>query len=216
MSGIQNASMPSTAKEEQRLAGRAWRYQPPSNDASGNATAATKRVIAPFNAQEYKRELVGELNRIRANPSAYADELETILNNDAAWDGSTRFCHPEGRSESKMTMREGKAALKDAVVFFRDLEQRAPLRQTDLLDGIAQGLAAAPGSTADSRLKASNAEAQFGNIIEATMVGELSAKETIFLWLLCDGDANRGTRKALSSSLYIGWCGNVEACNHSA
>jgi hypothetical protein len=182
---------------------RAWRYQAPSSDGSTTGgTATTKRVIPPYNATEYKRELVTELNRVRADAAAFADELDGLLNNDAAWDGSVRFCHPQGRSESKMTMREGKAAVKDAIAFFKDLDQRAPLRQTDLLDAIAQGLAAAPGTSAESRLKANKAEAQFGNIIEATMAGELSAKETVFLWLLCDGDATRATRKALCSTLY--------------
>lgn len=156
MSSIPNAAMPSVSKEEQRLAGRAFRSGAlAGGDAAsgGAAAAASAHIVAPFDGAEFKRELIAELNRIRTSPRAFADELEQLLASPTAWDGDKRFAHPRSRSATKLALSEGKAAVKDAVAFFRDLEPRKALEQTALLDGVAQRLAADSKQTVEARVR---------------------------------------------------------------
>ena len=48
---IPNASMPSTSKEEARLAGRAFRFNAPTADTADAAKTVAKKEIPPFNAE---------------------------------------------------------------------------------------------------------------------------------------------------------------------
>jgi hypothetical protein len=137
------------------------RYQPGAgpNDAANNIEA-TKRTIPPYNAADFKRALVFEVNRWRSSPATIVSELEALLASTTAWDGDKRFAHPESRSLTKITMKEGKAAVRDAIAYFKDLDARKPFEENPLLENIAERLAKDRTASVDARLKAENAEAQ--------------------------------------------------------
>lgn len=77
------------------------RYQPGAgpNDAqsSSSSDGSTKRTIPTYNAAEFKRSLVTEVNRWRTQPATITAELESLLASTTAWDGDKRFAHPESR-----------------------------------------------------------------------------------------------------------------------
>lgn len=57
-------------------------------------------------------------------------------------------------------MKEGKAAVRDAITYFKELEARKPFEENALLDNIAERLAKDKTASVDARLRAENAEAQ--------------------------------------------------------
>jgi hypothetical protein len=138
---------------------------------------------------------------------AYARECEALLKDDSgAFEGEKRFAHPRAVTPRvRMTLSEGKSAVKDLVHFLREeIEPRLALEASDALDRVAMRFAENPkaNSAPDARLEAEGVTIRFGTMQEATSHGDSTPEEIVFLWLLGDGDASRAIRKALLSSIF--------------
>lgn len=204
---------PSLSKEEARLAGRAFRSlgtgsTPALVADTTNGGAAVKSTSSPaagetitLQTATFASDVIAEINRIRANPSAYAAELKLLL---SEFEGDKRFVHPKAVTPHvRTTMSEGKPAVEDLIKFLTDEIDAVPtLATNDALGKIAARLADNPKASPDVRLEAEGVAVRFGTLIEATSQGDLTPSEIVFFWLVGDGEPTRAIRKALLSSLY--------------
>ncbi|MCU0565514.1 MAG: CAP domain-containing protein [Oculatellaceae cyanobacterium Prado106] len=155
-----------------------------------------------------EREMIAETNRLRQNPQAYADELESLKQ---YYEGQYVTLPGMARIETI----EGVSAVEEAIAALRRTDRLPPLTPSrgmslaaadhvkDLGDRGATGHYGSDGSTPIAR------NSRYGKIPGNSLVGENISFSPLTLahwhvlqWLIDDGVPNRGHREALLRSEY--------------
>jgi uncharacterized protein YkwD len=175
-------------------------YGPPAHSQTPTAQASNT-----FDLSAPEKEVLAEINEVRAHPDKYASYLEGLK----PFFKDKEF-QPKG--QPPLTTEEGWNAVDDAIKFLRNAKPQAPL-------GVSRGLCLAAsthmkeqsGSGATGHKSADsgmieNRVKPFGTwdgaIGENLSYGTESARDRILVWLIDDGVATRGHRKRLLSPDY--------------
>jgi len=151
-----------------------------------------------------ERDLLNEINQVRANPQAYVTYLENL---------KPFFKGKEYKTATlAVTTEEGWSAVEDAIKFLRTAKAIGPLAPSAGLCKAAlshvkdqSGTGATGHKGTDSSLIEQRVK-PFGNwqggIGENLTYGNESARERILTWLIDDGFASRGHRLRIMSPEY--------------
>jgi uncharacterized protein YkwD len=165
----------------------------------------TPKSLASSGLSEAERDLLSEINQLRANPQAYAGYLEKMR---PLFSG--KQYKAAGREE--LMTQEGWTAVDEAIKFLRTTKPIGPLGASRGLSLAAlahckdqgtsggTGHRGAEGTFIEQRVK------PFGNwqggIGENITYGNDSARERLLTWLIDDGFPSRGHRRRLLSTEY--------------
>lgn len=142
----------------------------------------------------FEQAIIAEINRVRTNPRAYAEQLESLRQ---YYEGEVLSLPGEDRFRT----REGVAALDQAIAF---LQKQTPLSPLMLSQGMSQaardhardlgasgrqGTVGQDGSQPSDRLKRYGAWG--GQAIELISYGKRTATAVVALMVISDGDPNR-------------------------
>ena len=151
-----------------------------------------------------ERELLTEINQVRANPQAYVAYLENL---------KPFFKGKEYKTQTlAVTTEEGWSAVEDAIKFLKTAKPTGPLAPSTGLCKAAfshvkdqSGTGATGHKGNDSSLIEQRVK-PFGNwqggIGENLTYGNESARERLLTWLIDDGFASRGHRLRIMSPDY--------------
>jgi uncharacterized protein YkwD len=151
-----------------------------------------------------ERDLLNEINQVRAQPQVYAKYLEDL---------KPRFSGKQYKTGTlSVTTEEGWSAVEEAIKFLRAAKPVGPLNTSS---GLCQASLAhvkdqsGSGSTGHKGNDNSFIEQRVkpfgswqGGIGENLTYGNESARERLLTWLIDDGFASRGHRRRLMSPEY--------------
>ena len=145
-------------------------------------------------------DVLVEINRVRTNPTAYADWLESL---NPYYEGNV-LALP---GEDKIRTREGVGALSDAIALLRAMKPLPPITLSagmsqaagdHVADTGSQGLVGSVGSNGSSPGDRVNLYGTFkGGFVELLSYGKKTAAAVVFQLIINDGDPNRGLRGEL-------------------
>ncbi len=175
--------------------------QPPVGSRAHNTDVETADYLsAP------EKDLIREINLLRANPQQYIAHLEQMKKYYKGKD-----YQPPGQSQ-RLTTDEGAGAVDEAIGFLRtaqpvaafSLSKGLSLAAKDHVKDLGQtgnsGHKGTDGSSVESRV---NRYGRFSNGIGENIVYQNnSAREIVLGWLVDDGVASRGHRRNLLSTNY--------------
>jgi uncharacterized protein YkwD len=150
------------------------------------------------------QQVVAEINRVRADPEGYADELRAYRQ---SFDGNLA----KARGEPRMMTTEGIAAVDDAIAFLSRQPPLPPYESSELLSHAAQAMANAQGPTGavghrapDGSLPGDRAKRLGGDIFvgETIAYGPDRAAPVVRMLVVDDGQSDRGHRKIVLSGYY--------------
>lgn len=171
---------------------------------SASLTGHTQTNKASDSMSKDERELLGEINQVRAHPQEYINYLERLkpLFNGKQYKTATMT----------VTTEEGWGAVEEAIAFLRTAKPAAPLTRSE---GLCQASLAhikdqnGTGSTGHKGNDNSFVEQRVkpygtwqGGIGENLTYGNESARERVLTWLIDDGFPSRGHRRRLLSADY--------------
>jgi len=175
-----------------RMAGRAEYVGPAVPEKKPRAKPT--RYVKPALLGPGSVELDVEINRVRASPAAYAEELSKKFR--GFFDDSKSF-HAPRDAESVETTVEGLEGFDETVAWLRKQAPAPPLLRTDALDAASQSY---PDNFSDFGW----AE---GLVFDVTAHRARAADEALLRILSCDGDKLRRGRKILDKKLTrFGYC----------
>lgn len=151
-----------------------------------------------------ERELLSEINQVRAHPQAYIAYLENL---------KPLFSGKQYKTQTlTVTTEEGWSAVEEAIKFLRGAKPVGPLSRSGGLCQVslahikdqsgsgATGHKGSDNSLIEQRVKPFGTWQ--GGIGENLTYGNESARERLLTWLIDDGFAGRGHRLRLMSSDY--------------
>ena len=161
-------------------------------------------ALPAYGSSELDRDVLDEVNYLRANPGDYADELDALQQH---FDGRILYGNGE---EPDMTTNEGARAVDEAA---RDLRRISPLpeiKHSDILaqaaaDHVAsQGATGQVGHVSNGRRPGQRVKARGGNIYvgEVIAYGIFGARNAVRQLVVDDGVPGRGHRKLLLFAPY--------------
>ncbi len=161
-------------------------------------------ALPAYGSSEMDRDVLDEVNYLRANPGDYADELDDLRRD---FDGRILYGNGE---EPDMTTNEGAGAVDEAA---RDLRRTRPLpeiKHSDILaqaaaDHVAiQGATGQVGHVSNGRRPGQRVKARGGNIYvgEVIAYGIFGARNAVRQLVVDDGVPGRGHRKLLLFAPY--------------
>lgn len=161
-------------------------------------------ALPAYGSSEMDRDVLDEVNYLRANPGDYADELDDLRRH---FDGRILYGNGE---EPDMTTNEGAGAVDEAA---RDLRRTRPLpeiKHSDILaqaaaDHVAsQGATGQVGHVSNGRRPGQRVKARGGNIYvgEVIAYGIFGARNAVRQLVVDDGVPGRGHRKLLLFAPY--------------
>jgi uncharacterized protein YkwD len=169
---------------------------------TGQSQTAKSTTINAMSQDE--RDLLNEINQVRANPQAYVTYLENL---------KPLFKGKEYKTATlSVTTEEGWSAVEDAIKFLRAASPVPPLSMSKGLCQAAlshvkdQSGTGATGHKGKDNTLIEQRVKPFGTwqggIGENLTYGSESAREKVLTWLIDDGFASRGHRKRLMSPEY--------------
>jgi uncharacterized protein YkwD len=171
---------------------------------SFNGHTQTSKTPVSDGMSQDERELLNEINQVRAHPQAYIAYLESLK----------PFFHGKEYKTSTMTVTtdEGWSAVEEAIAFLRSAKPVPPLTRSS---GLCQAALShikdqsGTGNTGHKGNDNSFIEQRVkpygtwqGGIGENLTYGNESARERLLTWLIDDGFASRGHRRRLMSADY--------------
>ena len=171
---------------------------------SDASQSQTTKAQARDGLSKDERDLINEINEVRAHPNVYAGYLEKL---------KPLFKGKDFKSGAlEVTTQEGWSAVEDAIAFLRAAKPLAPL-------GMSAGLCLASlshvkdqsgtGATGHKGNDSSFIEQRVkpfgtwqGGIGENLTYGSESGRDRLLTWLIDDGFASRGHRRRIMSADY--------------
>jgi len=177
----------------------------PCSRGSAFGQSATKRASGDLILSAPEKDLLAEINALRAHPDKYVTYLEGLK---PFFKGKQ---YQPGKQRS-FTTKEGWVAVEEAIAFLRSVKSPAPLSlsrglclaaSTHVKDQAGNGATGHKGSDnslIENRVKPFGA--WDGAIGENLSYGNETARDRILTWLIDDGVASRGHRKRILSADY--------------
>ncbi len=162
---------------------------------------------AAWASSPLERDVIEEINRVRAHPHDYADELRAYR----TWFDGRVVHRPEDRDGVGVETFEGVAAVDDAIMFLDRQVPLPPLGQSELLASAArdhadeQAESGAIGHTSpDGRSPGDRVKARGGDIYvgETISYGAATAIDVVRQLIIDDGVPRRGHRALIFSPGY--------------
>jgi uncharacterized protein YkwD len=162
-------------------------------------TKGSPQILSPD-----ERDLLNEINQVRAQPQAYAKYLEAM---------KPLFSGKQYKTATlSVTTEEGWSAVEEAITFLRAAKPVGPLGtssglcQASLAHVKDQGGSGSTGHKGNDNSFIEQRVKPFGTwqggIGENLTYGPESARERLLTWLIDDGFASRGHRRRLMSPEY--------------
>lgn len=161
-------------------------------------------TIVDIRADDLEAAVLDELNRLRQDPAGYAAWLETQRESYSVERGSFVLRLP---GEQAIGLREGVAALDEAIATLSQLEGRAPLTPSAALSAGVQDWAMVMGSRGlrsgtdhqgnDQGFYTRNYGQRRGEGFGIDSYQRQSAEAIVMAWAVGDGDPTRSIRNAL-------------------
>jgi len=160
---------------------------------------------APLPGPAMAATVLDEINRLRAQPAAYAEELKAYR---ATMKGMVAY--PEGYPNG-VTTSEGAAAVDDAIDYLSHQQPMGPLSPSPLLTRTADALVSDQAKnggagvlTSDSRDASARSQALGGGVYVGEVIGygPLNARDMVRHMLIDDGAKRRDHRDLIFSQLF--------------
>ncbi|HEY9858969.1 MAG TPA: CAP domain-containing protein, partial [Candidatus Obscuribacterales bacterium] len=145
-------------------------------------------------------DVLVEINRVRTNPTAYADWLESL---NSYYEGNVLALPGEDRIRT----HEGVGGLSDAIALLRAMQPLPPITlsagmsqaaEDHVADTGSQGLVGSVGTDGSSPGDRAKRYGTFkGGFVELVSYGKKTAAAVVFQLIINDGDPKRGLRGEL-------------------